>query len=841
MSFTIEINNFKVFEKITLKLPCEGMVLLDGVSGKGKTSVIQSFVFAITGQGKKIASYGTKKVKVAISKYDDENKKEFCIIRQKSPDSLVFEKDNKEYHDDEAQKFIDSIFGRNFNMTSIIFQKGSMSFLTLSPKDKLVYIENILFSDFNLDSKKTKLKKTIKEKEEETLSLQTKIDTLQNILRTKLEQLPSDIFSELKDIDDCESFREEVISKYNSRKKELVVIKNEIQEIINIVNNHENDVKTYNVHKSTINRLEKELAEYDKELKDNYEDYDIKSKEQRVELIINAIKYINLKQRLEKEESQLKNVSTQLRTNIETEIGKLRDSNKEIGEQVSKNILDLEEEYSKIQEAISVKNRIQSIQTKINERKKFLEADDVDTMEKKIAENDANISDLLTKKKQYEVAKTSIKCPCCKVTLRYISSEHKLEKFEMGEYEDSGVSNIEKDLSVLIKTNNDTKQRLATFKKIIDNIETLSKEIISCEKDIPEGFDLELLKLKEISSLKKVELESLREKKNQLIYNNNRLKHLEKHIGEIDNNEHPSIANFIDTIKMLKTSMKAFENNTLRDNDLGQLEIELDEIKISIAQDKSKITKKDRLLAKKKEIMREIENVNSTIEELHILSEEELDNINQKLKLLRIDEQDIESYLSITDIALISREIEKQLSYLKYVAEKNSIEEKISSEKQRHSELSGDLNKHIKLYKCIEISESKLIYKFIDTLNERVNYHLETMFEEPMTVCVSCFKDTKKGEKPQIDFNVYYKGVETDISNLSGGEYDRLNLCFLLAFNELSESNMIILDEALSSLNQELVADIIEHIQECNKDNRKLVLMTLHQSIKGMFDQVIAL
>ncbi len=52
---------------------------------------------------------------------------------------------------------------------------------------------------------------------------------------------------------------------------------------------------------------------------------------------------------------------------------------------------------------------------------------------------------------------------------------------------------------------------------------------------------------------------------------------------------------------------------------------------------------------------------------------------------------------------------------------------------------------------------------------------------------------------------------------------------------------MIILDEALSSLNQELVADIIEHIQDVNKNNRKLVLMTLHQSIKGMFDQVISL
>ena len=68
-----------------------------------------------------------------------------------------------------------------------------------------------------------------------------------------------------------------------------------------------------------------------------------------------------------------------------------------------------------------------------------------------------------------------------------------------------------------------------------------------------------------------------------------------------------------------------------------------------------------------------------------------------------------------------------------------------------------------------------------------------------------------------------------------------LNMCFLLSFNELSDSNMVIFDEALSSINQELVGDIIEHLQMCNKDNNKLVLMTLHQSIKGMFDKVISL
>jgi ABC-type Mn2+/Zn2+ transport system ATPase subunit len=114
------------------------------------------------------------------------------------------------------------------------------------------------------------------------------------------------------------------------------------------------------------------------------------------------------------------------------------------------------------------------------------------------------------------------------------------------------------------------------------------------------------------------------------------------------------------------------------------------------------------------------------------------------------------------------------------------------------------------------------------------------MFSDPLNVNISCFKETKKGEKPKIELEIFYKGNETDIGNLSGGEFDRLNMCFLLSFNELSRSNIIILDEALSSLNQELVCDIIEHLKE-NKEKEKLIIMTLHQSIKGMFDQVINL
>ena len=95
MSFVIELSNFKSFEKHVLKIPSRGLVLLDGVSGSGKTSIIQAILFVITGQGKKIASYGSKKLKVSLKSIGENNETQFTIIRTKGPDSLLLLANNK--------------------------------------------------------------------------------------------------------------------------------------------------------------------------------------------------------------------------------------------------------------------------------------------------------------------------------------------------------------------------------------------------------------------------------------------------------------------------------------------------------------------------------------------------------------------------------------------------------------------------------------------------------------------------------------------------------------------------------------------------------------------------
>lgn len=840
MSFSLELTNFKTFEKFLFKIPSSGTILIDGVSGKGKTSVIQAIVFAINGYGKKLATYGTKKVKVDLVKYNYNKDVEFTITRQKSPDSLLLKQKEKEYHDDEAQSIINTIFGKNFTVSSVIFQKGAMSFLSLSPKEKLTQIESILFSDFNIDDKKNKIKKIIKEKEDELFSINSKIDTYQNILKSKSKCVESTTFKDLNTIHNCDEYKINLTEKYNSNTRISSENKLELSRLTSLINNDDANVKESSILESTISRLTTDLQECMEELKDYNTATEIEEKKNRFRLVSNSIKFINLKKDLTEEEDRLSKTSLHLISNVEEDIKKVSEDIYDINDLCVK-ITKLENEYEDIQNVISVKNRIKTIDTKLQERLKYIENNNSKDLEESITKNEVKLEELSKTRKDLELSKLKLKCPCCDASLRYVSAFHALEEYNVEVDDTLSIASIENEINFLIKTNSELKQKISTFKKIIDSIEIIKKEKESSTKEINESFvSCDIEELKERNNKTKSRIEELREQKNKVSFNKNRLKQLEGYMKEIKNNNHPMMVVHIDKIKAIKLLLNNI-SDIITSNSLEDLEKELNELKILLSDNSSKASKKEKLIERKNKLNEDVSKTKHLLSEIKILDQYERSIITNNIKSIKNDIKVIDKYLSSINLFETLEELEKQLNFLKYSQEIKELEDNISSNITIKNTRSIEVEKYSKLLKCIEISESKLIYKFIDTLNERVNYHLEAMFTEPMTVCVSCFKDTKKGEKPQIDFAIYYKGNETDLINLSGGEFDRLNLAFLLSFNELSESNIIILDEALSSLNQELVADIIEHIQNCNRDSNKLVLMTLHQSIKGMFDEVICL
>jgi ABC-type transport system involved in cytochrome bd biosynthesis fused ATPase/permease subunit len=75
------------------------------------------------------------------------------------------------------------------------------------------------------------------------------------------------------------------------------------------------------------------------------------------------------------------------------------------------------------------------------------------------------------------------------------------------------------------------------------------------------------------------------------------------------------------------------------------------------------------------------------------------------------------------------------------------------------------------------------------------------------------------------------------LSSLSGGEYDRCALAFLLAVNEVCSSPLLILDESIGSLDMTNAENVLEVLKETIQE--KVVILVQHQATCGSYDHVV--
>jgi chromosome segregation ATPase len=137
-------------------------------------------------------------------------------------------------------------------------------------------------------------------------------------------------------------------------------------------------------------------------------------------------------------------------------------------------------------------------------------------------------------------------------------------------------------------------------------------------------------------------------------------------------------------------------------------------------------------------------------------------------------------------------------------------------------------------------TESIAISNMIENINSHSQLYLDQFFpDNPISVKLAAFKEGKSGDKPCINLEIDYRGIEHDLTMLSGGEKSRVILAFTLALAEIHNSPLILLDECTASLDQDLTSSVITGL----KDNfsNKLVVLIAHQVVQGVFDKVIKL
>ena len=134
----VHMKNFRCNEDRTVEFGEEGLVLLCGESGAGKSTVMMAIMFALFGTGSKVVSHGKTTCSVELEFGD------LKIVRTKRPNRLVI---NDIYEGVAAQNIINQKFGDTFDVTGYIAQNALNSFILMSPTDKLAFLEKFAFRE----------------------------------------------------------------------------------------------------------------------------------------------------------------------------------------------------------------------------------------------------------------------------------------------------------------------------------------------------------------------------------------------------------------------------------------------------------------------------------------------------------------------------------------------------------------------------------------------------------------------------------------------------------------------------------------------------------------------
>lgn len=805
----LELVNFRCWKKRTFEFPDEGLVLLNGSSGAGKSSILSSIYFALYGTGLKIVSFGEKKCSVRFV-YDGMD-----ITRTKGPNRLLLTTHSgsevNEYEDDVAQGIITKKFGESFTLTSYITQKTVHSFLNLGPTDKMNFLEKLSLGEEDISGIKKKAKEKIKEKKE---ILQQKVGQLE-LLTSEVEEMkiPDEISFPLgKKHSDIKIKNEGIYWKRTVKELE------EKRVLLKKTESEYSKEKVNQAVKEKSHSTVTELEEKKKKLSDEIEtiefdgDETINDLKTTLSFLKNKREFSMVSDRYNEEQKRYDTLREQEMTTLREEESVLKDKIKDVDkESFSDTTIKSVEDDISIIESISLLTNELSIHKQ--NRSQYKEYD----REQKVKELEEKV-EILQKDITSIDQRVDIKCcPNCKVSLRFSKTVLVLAD---GEPVDE------------IKSRNDVKRiktEIVSIKTLIDSIKKETTMIVHTDLKIEEyqkKIESKRLPLKSLEVLQS-DLKSLNQKKREFRDISDKLKTISNKISTED---------LSPTLKKLKIQVDKRKKELQNIKEQLEEDLETDYTEEELREEISK----QELLSHK------LKSLNKQLSELVISYNKAVIEL-EKIKLSDRDFDEEIEILSESINELIKKEkdhketdekIKKYLQYKKQQEEYNKWIDKLNKCKDEELSSKKELSCCDIFLRKIQEAESLAISQTIDSINYHMNYYLEKFFpDNPITVSISPYKETKKDIKSLINITVGYRGVETGLDCLSGGEYDRVTLSIVLALNTMFGSNLIMLDESISSLDSELTGEIIEVLKE--NMSGKVIVIVSHQIPTGLFDGII--
>ena len=804
----VKLKNFRCYETATFNFDDNGLFLLYGNSGKGKSSILMAINFCLFGIGTKIIRRGETSCSVEMQFGD------LKIVRTKRPNRVVV---NDIYEDDVAQNIINEKFGVTFNNTGYIEQNATNSFIMMSPADKLQFLEKFAFQNVNLGDIKIRCKSLIARREMEVKKTSAQLESAISYLNELDEPSPVEFPLKCKNKDIAIKNEEIMYKNCDTRIKKA-------KHIISKTNEEISDLRVLNTYLST--------------------------KSENIENLINAIQQMSLEKdeidyigddELENYKNILQNIISLKEINIlkerlkidEEKIEKMKQNEiEEYESEIEKNKQHLWEEYTK-EEAEEMINDLKTTlkdACQVSFLRKQLSKVDLETFEKQRDELKELTENYDKKQVLYEKLKKQkifYKCPSCDKTLQFC--DDKLNVIDDEIYIDEDENDIKKEISEM-------RIRIKSLEKIIMTVQSKIDQNNRVEKDINDIVEQYEDELNEIEL--KDDLDNMKNYYDSHIKLENRICDIKKNITE--NKFSSSIVMFEKDIKKQKNKLQNLLSEIVIDENEEYNENEIRDI-ISTEEKNNDIIK--RIEKKKNELKRDKENQtkqNEIQKNNHIEKYGAIRDENELNEIIKENENNIKK--EENDKMIHQENLVKIEEYKKYIEQQtryNNYKQKVIDLENKEKNDMDLLNAVLLLKEKIMESEMIAIMNTIETINTHAQIYLESFFaDDSIVITLKCFKENKKSEKPQINMDICYKNdMDCDLGSLSGGELARVVLAFTLALSDMFNTPMLMLDECTASLDEETTATVFEAIKENMKG--KPVLVIGHQIVQGIFDKIL--
>lgn len=799
----------------TVEFRNKSVSLLQGKSGRGKTTICDAIQFALYGKPKKI-SWGERSCRIILRFEDwivtrigtrvdktlksESGTKEPTISKIPARNSLTLQINDSVYREAEAQSIIDQKFGVNFTVTSYITQKDITSFFSLSPADRINFLEQVALADTDISDLKKRTKLVISERKQKLA--EATAETRFILTESAKFSEPSEIKCPLeKPWSEIRSKNERTRQKRNDK-----ALKEALAESASLSALH----ATFLANREKKQQLGEEIQNEEKiinDLENKLKDLplqNIPDLESRIQFIRNNKELVDLRTQYKNEEQTYNSETESERKDLEIDLRKRSE------------LTVIPDKTFELKAQVKAKEQKERLSARLVEIKSELEElDTPETYQKALLDLQAEESKLTKELSASLEAETLKKCPNCKACLRLVNGE--LQEHNIPFIPERSRKELNKALEELREQRSNYLSSMHEAKQFLNESSNV-ENLLSSIPEIDDNENYEALLRKHIETLKIQQL------------NQEKIKEL-KH--KLENNVYSSrLQAKLKTLQNLKSKIQTLEQKQNKqiaqssEDNLETLGNLLTSARINEEKRRS-LTERLRTSKTRCEMLKgKIKNIPAEEKDYSKLIKEKMEEIKQC--------QENEKILS----SRISRlnEYEKYLEDLRIWKE---WQNKLSSAQEKEKIAISSLSVAERFMRKVQESEGTAVMNLIDNINLHLENHTSRFFDDPISVEITPFKETKDGEKLSVQIQVFYRGCNCKISELSGGEQARLELAICLTINSLGNSSLLLLDECFSSLDAETSEEILELLKTYASEQNKLILSICHQASEGAFDSVV--